>query len=265
MSWRKASIYRLMRSLKESARRFFPRRTKAHTICSGPLKGSLIYTSWHDYPGAVLGTTERPLLAWFADHVKDGETWLDVGAHFGYTAIALSRLVGNSGGVYAFEPVHSTATALTQTRDANKLDQLRVVPFALSDNRCECVLRIPATRGMADSTLGGSNTHETVSAIALDVLWPKLVGKGMPIHGIKIDVQGMELQVLAGMRGILAEWGPKLVVEFHAGVNRLTVLALLSSTGYATSPEPVDPAHKGAQLIDDHSYVFRPKFPICTS
>src|SRR3954465_4692650 len=92
------------RSLKALVRRVLPRSLRPHTILAGPLQGARIYTSWHDYPGAILGTTERPLLDWFRRNVSPGETWIDVGAHYGYTAIALCRLVGPTGRVVAFEP-----------------------------------------------------------------------------------------------------------------------------------------------------------------
>src|SRR5579864_9291336 len=94
---------------KESIRKVLPKNTKAYPILAGPLRGARIYTSWHDYPGAILGRTERPLLKWFQRNVAVGETWMDVGAHYGYTAVALASLVGPSGRVFAFEPVLSTA------------------------------------------------------------------------------------------------------------------------------------------------------------
>src|SRR5207237_10129798 len=96
-------------ALKESIRRIRPDAMRPHSILAGPLRGASIYTSWHDYPGAILGTTEKPLLSWFQRHVSAGETWIDIGAHYGYTAIALCRLVGPTGRVVAFEPVPTTA------------------------------------------------------------------------------------------------------------------------------------------------------------
>src|SRR4026208_2596549 len=77
------------KSLKTHIRRFLPDTIRAHLILAGPLRGAKIETSWHDYPGAILGTTELPLLEWFARNVQPGETWIDIGAHYGYTAIAL--------------------------------------------------------------------------------------------------------------------------------------------------------------------------------
>ncbi|MCL4410138.1 MAG: hypothetical protein M1356_07500, partial [Gammaproteobacteria bacterium] len=119
-------------SLKTSVRRFLPRQVGQQRIWNGLLKGYSIVTSWHDYPAAILGYTERPLLTWFTQNVRPGETWLDIGAHYGYTAIALCRLVGNTGRVYAFEPLLSTAGYLAQTRVLNQFSQLTVVPFALA-------------------------------------------------------------------------------------------------------------------------------------
>jgi len=95
----------MIRSIKSILRYFLPGGIRNHRIWSGLLKGERIVTSWHDYPAAIIGYTERPLLNWFAQNVKPGQTWLDIGAHYGYTAIALSRLVGESGRVFAFEPL----------------------------------------------------------------------------------------------------------------------------------------------------------------
>src|SRR5437899_9381964 len=121
-----------MRGLKDVVRPLLPKRIKRHRILTGRLKGMLIVTSWHDYPAAITGRTERPLLNWFAENVSRGETWLDVGAHYGYTALALSRLVGAEGRVFAFEPVLRTAGCLAETRSINHLPQLAIIPIGLS-------------------------------------------------------------------------------------------------------------------------------------
>jgi len=248
--------------LKRWVRRALPRTGGAHRVLFGHVKGTIIYTSWHDYPGAILGTTERPLLRWFDDNVNPGETWLDVGAHYGYTALALSRLVGPSGRVYAFEPVVSTAGCLARTRDLNRLDQLTIVPLALDHQPGPHLLRVPATRGMADSTLRGAHhpgPEETIFATSLDQLWPSLAGADQPIHGIKIDVQAMEAQVIAGMRQCLLRFAPRLVIEFHGGVDRGQMLDLLAAAGYSREFAAVNPRAAGATLSDDVSYVFSPE------
>src|SRR6266511_289246 len=158
--------------LKPTIRRLMPRSVKPHRILAGPLRGRIIVTSWHDYPGAILGRTERALLEWFGRNVREGETWLDVGAHYGYTAIALSELVGSQGRVFAFEPVLSTAGYLGRTRAINHLAQLRVLPLGLGDSDVLEVRRVPVVRGMADSTLHPPDAWiEPCLVVGLDSLW----------------------------------------------------------------------------------------------
>jgi FkbM family methyltransferase len=255
----------LPHSVKELIRSLLPRSLGCRHIMGGPLKGYRVVTSWHDYPGAILGTTERALLDWFSRNVRCNETWLDVGAHYGYTAIALSRLVGGSGRVFAFEPVVPTASCVIRTRELNGLRQLTVIPMGLASHPGVRILDLPTVRGMADSTIDARSWNERILTTSLDSLWPSLCGGDPEIHGIKIDVQAMELDVLLGMRELLLRWAPKLIIEFHRGVDRSQVLHVLAACGYSTEWQPVDPASSGPPLADDVSYVFRPLSDTCAS
>ena len=243
-------------SLKAQIRRLLPRAIRSHAILAGPLQGAFIYTSWHNYPGAVLGTTEKPLLEWFQRNVCSGETWIDIGAHYGYTAIALCRLVGLQGRVFAFEPVLSTAGCIERTRELNKLHQLQILPLGLGSCLALESRRLPVTRGMADSTIGQGCREETISVASFDTIWRLLCEQEPTVHGIKIDVQGMELEVMEGMRQTLRAWHPKLIVEFHAGVDRAQALELLTSCGYSVPGIPIDPAPNELPYPDDKSYLF---------
>ena len=225
--------------VKAVVRRALSRRLKDHRVLFGPLRGAHLVTSWHDYPGALLGRTEKPLLEWFSRNVGDAQTWLDVGAHYGYTAIALSRLVGDTGRVFAFEPVLSTAGCISRTRELNRLRHLTVVPFALDQGGAPRTVELPLVRGMADSTIPLNAWTERIMTTPLD-----------------------ELAALLGMREILTRQRPKLVTEFHVGVDRRPILELLRSCGYAQHYQPIEPSSSTA-LLDDHSYAFRPLSPEC--
>jgi FkbM family methyltransferase len=245
--------------MKETVRLALPRRTKAHRIKGGPLRGSLIYTSWHDYPGAIRGTTERALLDWFAANVKPGQTWLDVGAHYGYTAISLGRLAGSSGRVFAFEPVLDTAARLVKTVSLNDLPHVSVLPMGLGDAATITSRQLPARRGMAEeSERGAGQDVEVVQFVALDSIWPLLAGDDQRIDGVKIDVQGMELSSLMGMQQTLGRHHPLLIVEFHHGVDRRAVLVLLKSAGYSAHPWSISASAEASELISDESYLFTP-------
>ena len=252
--------------LKSFLRQFLPKAIRARRIWAGPLRGQQLVTSWHDYPAALLGRTERPLLGWFAQNVCLGQTWLDVGAHYGYTALALSQLVGPSGRIFSFEPLLSTAGYVSHTRQLNHLPQLQVVPLALGAASDQLELQqLPTVRGMVDRTLipSGQETNtwrETILVARLDWLWPRICNGREQIDGIKIDVQGMEIEVLRGMQEILKQQQPKLIVELHPGVDRTDFLEVIEGAGYsrcATSIEPIS-GETEAQYLDDHSYAFQP-------
>lgn len=246
--------------LKETLRQFFPRSLVKHRILGGPLRGDLIVTSWYDYPAAILGRTEHPLLNWFADNVKSGETWLDVGAHYGYTAIALCKLVGEGGRVFAFEPMLNTAGCVSRTRLMNDLPQLTVIPIALGNSADLGMDSLLAVRGMIDSTLGEKEgIRETFLVSRLDWLWPVISGSDARIDGIKIDVQGMEIQALKGMSALLKQHRPKLLVELHTGVSRQEFLDLIVSLGYVPHGIPVEPLPGETEpAYADRTYLFQP-------
>jgi FkbM family methyltransferase len=249
----------MSKRLKEGLRQLFPRTLVGHRILGGQLRGSLIVTSWHDYPAAILGRTERALLDCFSRQVGSGETWLDIGAHYGYTAIALCKLVGTAGRVYAFEPALSTAGCISRTRTLNDLRQLTVIPMALGNSSDLAVHSLHSVRGMIDSTLEDSSGFEEPFLVSrLDWLWPRIAGSDLRIDGIKIDVQGMEIQVLEGMSTVLKEHSPKLLVELHKGVSRPKFLAVIASLGYLPSGSPVEPLPGESTPIyaDDRTYLF---------
>ena len=227
---------------KSIVRELLPRQHVAHRVMSGPLRGMRIVTSWHDYPAAILGYTERKLTDWLLSNARPGETWLDVGANCGYTSMAMSRAVGPEGRVFAFEPVLATAACLERTARANHLDQLVALPFALSEAPRPVVSRFATERGMIDSQLPTDGRLEmtAIIAVGLDAIWDSIADGNPAIHGIKIDVQGMELDALRGMRRLLSRHRPKIVLEIHRDVPRDQVLALLEDCGYLLDMEPID-------------------------
>jgi FkbM family methyltransferase len=245
--------------LREGLRSLFPRSLVRHRILSGPLRGSMIVTSWHDYPAAILGRTEEALLEWFAKNVGEGETWLDIGAHYGYTAIALSKLVRGTGRVYAFEPMLNTAGCVSRTRVLDDLPQLTVIPIALGNSADLAMRSLLPVRGMVDSTLQATEGFKESFLISrLDWLWPRISKPNSRIDGIKIDVQGMEIEALEGMVDVVKRYRPKLLVELHTGVSRPKLLDVITSMGYLPRGVPVEPLPDEIDPIyADRTYLFQ--------
>ena len=94
----------------------------------------------------------------------------------------------------------------------------------------------------------------------LDWLWPTISGADKRIHGIKVDVQGMEIDVLEGMRDLLVEHRPKLLVELEHGVSRARFLEVIESCGYSPRGTPLDPLPGEIDPVyAERSYIFQPQ------
>ena len=78
---------------------------------------------------------------WFEDEIKFvrqlltyGETVIDIGANFGVYTLAMAKLVGSSGAVWAFEPASDVADFLEQSIALNDFRHAKVVRCAVSSS-----------------------------------------------------------------------------------------------------------------------------------
>lgn len=148
--------------------------------------------------------------------VEPGWTCADVGAHVGNVTETLVRLVGRSGQVVAFEAHPANAD---QLRDRFRAQIVEVVNAAVSDGSTERLALYAGRHNHSTewNVLGhdveGTPTRLVfeVPAVALDSWF----SPGKPLHFVKIDVEGAEGFVLAGMRRVLREQRPVLAIEFH--------------------------------------------------
>lgn len=245
---------------KNIIRNLLPRKVNGKKILAGPLRGEKIFTSWHDYPAAILGWTEKSLIHWFIENIQSGETWVDIGAHYGYTSIAMCKLVSETGRVFAFEPMLSTVGYLSMTKSTNGFSQLSILPFGLGEVDKFTLLDLPVERGMADSTLINKENMDRILIGNFDWIWPQINQNNPTIHGIKIDVQGMELEVLRGMIKTITSISirPKLVVEIHRGVCRDEFSTLIMKLGYKQKSISIETkSHVDInELEDNRSYYF---------
>ena len=137
---------------------------------------------------------------------------------------------------------------------------MTVVPIALGNRADLAVESLPSVRGMVDSTLQDTEGFkESFLVSRLDWLWPKISEPNSRIDGIKIDVQGMEIEVLEGMAAVAKRYRPKLLVELHAGVSRSKFLDVIASLDYVTRGVPLEPLPgESDPVYADRTYIFQP-------
>jgi FkbM family methyltransferase len=168
--------------------------------------------------------------------VQPGDIVADIGASWGLFTHAMSRGVGSSGHVHAFEPNPASVKRLTAT--CHWRTNVTIHPHALSDEASEGELYVPHAAGRPVDALAslsppvGTADLVRVPLLALDaVLNPETIQLSL----IKCDVEGHEDHVLAGARGQLERWHPALLVELeqrHRDAPIETTFSFLARLGY---------------------------------
>jgi len=162
----------------------------------------------------------RPQVDWephsdryvFISHLCEGMMVMDIGAHWGLYSLLISRAVGPSGKVYAFEPVPQIFIRLKEHIALNNAANVIPVPIALSDGKGVAKMSV---RG------GGSSLFRHLSDEFVEVQVERLDDfverEGIErVDAIKIDVEGAELKVIRGADKTIRRDKPILMVEIQA-------------------------------------------------
>jgi FkbM family methyltransferase len=181
------------------------------------------------------GFWEMPLTMFMARHLRSGMVAIDVGANFGYFTTLLAALVGQSGRVYSIEPAPDTAAMLHRSIALN-LFQLRttIIEAAAGAGDGTSLFyvphREPKNARLVPSPEGIDAAAGTLHEIPVRRI-DDVVAQEHRVDFVKVDAEGAEEAVIAGMEMILRRDQPCLVLEFNAGRVRdpNALLATLST------------------------------------
>jgi FkbM family methyltransferase len=150
---------------------------------------------------------DEPELTLLPEIVPRARISIDVGANIGLYTQALAKL---SREVHAFEPVDELAEILRKIAPGN----VTVHQVALSDRSGMAVLSVPSAGGhrtyglsSIEPRTGSGFVRTNVQTARLDDLEITEVGF------VKVDVEGHEMHVLEGARGIISRDHPIFLVE----------------------------------------------------
>jgi FkbM family methyltransferase len=205
--------------------------------------GTMLVGSEGEYTMLRSKKEDYALVRVLGERLPKGGTYWDVGSSIGFYAVLVARIVGDEGQVLAFEPEPRSRARLQQNVDANGLRNVRVLPLALG--------REPGSFKLAveDAFAGGSHRVVAVGGAAAPTgrqLVDVQVVPGDALRrseappltvpdAIKIDVEGAELDVLAGLQQTLRD--PRcrtLLCEVH--------FTLLEERGLPNGPLEVERA-----------------------
>lgn len=192
---------------------------------------------------AELGYLRGDHEPWVSRALKEwlplGGTYVDVGSHIGYFALAASRLVGTEGHVIALEPDPESFRRLAGQVHRNGLTNIRAIQAAAwSDpGTVRFASSLDADTGVRGAVVDHVSATIEVDATTLD----DLVGSATP-DVVKIDVEGGELQALAGASRVIAQPSVRWLVEVHSDLLQIEVTDLFRRAGYEVAVSTPDHA-----------------------
>jgi len=169
---------------------------------------------------------EEWMLDIFRQHYVPDTDMLDIGAHIGTSALLMEEICSNDCTVHAFEPIYHRLISHTLLLNQISSERVRVYPYAVGNETKEISTTIknwslPANFGA--SALDHSvpvpkgadyfgNLHVTLPVIKINT--PFLTRR---ISLIKIDVEGMEIQVVSGIKDLIERDRPVILIEIWDG------------------------------------------------
>ena len=198
----------------------------------------------HEYDRVTNALHSEPgTLRWIAEHVGPGDVFYDVGANVGIFTLLAAHRTGAAGQVVAFEPHAATTATLLENIALNGLgDRVTVLSCALHRTSGHLpFLYRSLTAGSGLSQVGATRDpfgHDA-QPVALELkavaAADDLIASGAirPADLVKIDVDGNEADVLAGMRDLLSGSSRPRSVQVEVNPEgHGELLELMSATGY---------------------------------
>ncbi|MEN9447850.1 MAG: hypothetical protein RJA25_1140 [Bacteroidota bacterium] len=141
---------------------------------------------------------DKQEIALMQQHIRKGDVVLDIGANIGFYTKILSKLVGENGKVYAFEPDKTNYTYLI--KNAGHLKNVVFFNKAVSDKTGKITLYHSDLLNVDHKTYATENYTSTtdIECVAIDDIIPN-----HKVDFIKIDIQGYEYFAFKGMQQVL--------------------------------------------------------------
>jgi FkbM family methyltransferase len=145
--------------------------------------------------------------------VKENNIVIDLGANIGYYTLLLSKIVGENGKVFAFEPEDKNFEILKRNVELNRLKNVVLIKKAVIDKVGEDNLYLDpkyiGSHVMYNEFIGKKPVK--VETTTLDEFFKDFKGK---INFIKMDIDGSEIRALKGMTSLIKNNKIKMIADY---------------------------------------------------
>lgn len=194
--------------------------------------GLMLYNVNDKYIGAMLdryGEFSEDENEIFQQMLRPGMTVVEAGANIGAHTVPIAQRVGPQGRVLAFEPQRSVFQTLCANLALNGLEQ--VEPHWAGVGNADGVISVPRLdstqpQNFGGLSIGGPQPGEGVRLVRLDSF-------DLPAcHLLKVDVEGMELDVLRGAADTIRRHAPVIYAENDRADRSPALIEQLQTLGY---------------------------------
>ena len=197
------------------------------------------------------GDYQREELKFFSKHVKPGDVVLDIGANIGTHTLWFANRVGETGKVLAFEPQRFVYQTLCANMALNSIQCVDCKHMGVGS--AQKIIKVPFLDPEAENNFGGLSIQghsegEDVAIVPIDHI------NLSRCDFIKIDVEGMEPEVLMGGLKTIRTHKPVIYLEVDRAENNGLIVEIMDSLGYAVeahNPPLHSPDYKQENIFGD--------------
>jgi FkbM family methyltransferase len=186
----------------------------------------------------LYGVYEPFMLDIINENLREGDTFVDIGANIGQHSMFAASIVQETGSVYSFEPIPRIYAQFMDSVHANHFDTIihaQNVAIGTTDSKQDLYLKAENIGGSSLVDNDGATETVTISVRNGDTLLSHIPHITM----VKIDVEGYEYEVLSGIQEVLKKHTPTILIEFSGYFyneqqenHGQKILSLLESLGY---------------------------------
>ena len=180
---------------------------------------------------------ETHLRPFFEAQLRQGATFVDVGANVGFYAVMAARAVGPTGRVHAFEPNPENCRLILLSAERNGFDNIEVHPVALGGSTGHALFHTHLGSNGGLVTSGVDALLQPTTTVAPLARLDDIIQDRVDL--IKIDVEGAEGLVVSGATKLLDAHRPTVLTEFSldmlrrvSGMEGADYLRLWTDRGY---------------------------------
>jgi FkbM family methyltransferase len=204
----------------------------SYNVIKDTPQGYVLYNKNDKYVGKsieIYGYYQLEETKFFDGFVKEGDTVIDIGANIGTHTLWFANKVGEDGLVLAFEPQRLIFQTLCANMAINSIQNVDCKHMGVGS--AQKLVDVPPLDPTVPNNFGAlSIKNQTVGD---KVAICKIDDIGLPrCDFIKIDVEGMEPEVLMGGLNTIMKLRPYLYMEIDREENTPLIMTILDELGY---------------------------------